>query len=120
MKRNKLFLYTGLGILLLALIARWAELPSCCFWILLSAAILLKALFLLLTFMEHGFKLQRWFYLILAGVALILLAIPFKTIVPIPWVYKILFFSAIVLKTSGLVLLLFPQINKRKNATRHR
>ena len=113
MKQSKLFLYIGLGILLLALLSRWTGLPPYCFWILFSTAILLKALFLLSVFREKGFKPQLWLYLILAGVTLILLSMPFKTIVPM--VYKMLFYSAIILKVSGLVLLLFPRINNRIN-----
>jgi len=115
MKHSKAFLYIGLGTLLLALISRWTGLPAFCFWVLFSIAILLKALFLIFTFREKGFKPQLWLYLILAGVTLILLSMPFKTIVPIPLVYKMLFYSAIILKVSGLVLLLFPRINNRIN-----
>ena len=113
MKQSSFFLYIGLGVLLLAFIFRWTELPVFYFWTLFSIAIFLKALFLLFTFREKGFKPQLWFYLILAGVALIFLSIPFKTIVPIPLVYKVLFYSAITLKATGLVLLLFSRINKK-------
>ena len=111
MKQSKAFLYIGLVTLLFALISRWTGLPASCFWVLFSIAILSKSLFLFFSFREKGFKPQRWLYFILTGVALILLSMPFKTIVPIPWVYKILFYCAITLKATGLVLLLFPRIN---------
>jgi uncharacterized membrane protein len=53
-----------------------------------------------------------WLYLILAGVAMILVSMLFKNIFPLPVVRNILFYGAISLKISGL-LLMFLQKKKK-------
>ena len=107
MKHRILFLYSGLGILLASFVCRWIGMPACCFWLLLGIAIILKTLFLVFTFKEKGFKPKLWLHFILSGVVLILFSLLFKTIIPIPTVYKVLFYSAITLKVTGLLLMIF-------------
>jgi hypothetical protein len=98
-------------MLLIAFTAKWTGAPPYCFIILFGIAISLKSIFLILVFREKGFKPSLWLYLILAGVALMLLSILFKNTFQMPVLNKILFYGAIMLKMSGLVLMLF---SKRK------
>ena len=109
MNRTTAFLYSGLAMLLFAFLCKWAGMPGYCFWGLFVMAIALKTLFLVFAFRKNGFKPKPWFYFILAGVALILLSMLFKTAIPIPVVYKILFYGAITLKVAGLLLMLFSR-----------
>ena len=101
---NKVFLYAGLVILLVAVSVRWIWPFSTAFWILFITAIILKAYFLITVFRAKGFKPGLWLYLILAGVALIFLSILFKTVFHIPLLRDILFYTAICLKIAGLTL----------------
>jgi len=103
------FLYSGLGILTIAFIIKWLGVFLCCFWILLGIAITLKTLFLISLFREKGFKPSLWLYLILAGVAMILLSLLFKKIIPIAVLQKILFYGAIILKISGLIVMIYSR-----------
>ena len=109
---KKLFLYIGLGILLAAFIFNRLGVAVCYFRTLLCIAVFFKLLFLLSVFRAKGFKLSLWLGLILSGVAMILLSMLFKTTFPIPVLYNILFYGAITLKISGLVLMLFSQSKK--------
>jgi len=112
--RNKLFLYIGLVLLFIAFFFKWTGIWITSFGILLGIAIVFKVLFLLMTFREKGFKFQLWIYLMMAGVGLILLSMLFKTVIPVQLVHKVLFYSAILLKITGLVLMLFSQKRKLK------
>jgi hypothetical protein len=109
---RKLFLYSGLGILVVAFAVKWLEASVRYFWVLLCIAILCKALFLIAVLSDKAFKPSRWLYFILAGVAMILISMLFKTIFPVPILHKILFYGAISLKTTGLILMIF---SKKKN-----
>ncbi|MDR2085913.1 MAG: hypothetical protein LBP72_01940 [Dysgonamonadaceae bacterium] len=111
MKPNKILLYAGLGILLIAFIFKWAAMPVG-FWILLGIAVTFKTFFLISVFRVNGFKPALWLYFILSGVALILLSLLFKTVFPIPPLYKILFFGAISLKITGLILMILSKAKR--------
>ena len=107
MNRKIVFLSGGLTMLLIALLCKRVGMPAYCFWGLFCGAIALKTLFLVVTFREKSFKRKPWLYFILTGVALILLSVLFRTIVPMPVLYKFLFYGAIMLKITGLLLMLF-------------
>ena len=107
MNRKIVFLSGGLAALLIAFVCKWAGMPAYCFWGLFGMAIALKTLFLVAAFREKAFKPKPWLYFILTGVALVLLSVLFRTIFPIPAVYKCLFYGAITLKVTGLLLMLF-------------
>jgi hypothetical protein len=102
------FLYAGLLALCLAFILKRANSPAL-FGILLSSAIALKSFFLVTVFRVRGFKAELWLYLILAGVAVMLFSLFFKSSFPV--LHKTLFCVAIFLKLSGLYLL----IRQKKN-----
>jgi uncharacterized membrane protein YedE/YeeE len=105
---NKLFLYSGLALLLTAFAARWLSpgVPAVYFWLLLAMGITLKSVFLINVFRRKEFKPALWLYLILAGVLMILISLLFKHVFPLPPVRFTLFYGAIILKVSGLVLLI--------------
>jgi hypothetical protein len=109
------FLYGGLGVLLVALVSRWAGMAASCFWIWLGVAVALKTLFLISVFRAGKFKPRLWFCLILTGVGLILTSLLFKTVFPIPVLYKILFYGAISFKATGLVLMLLQKKRSMEN-----
>ncbi|MDR2058157.1 MAG: hypothetical protein LBP83_07765 [Dysgonamonadaceae bacterium] len=109
-KPNKVFLYSGLGILFIAFTFHWAGMPAYYFGVLLSIAIVFKTLFLISVFRLKGFKPSPWLYFILAGVAMILISLLFKTIFPIPVLHKILFYGAISLKITGLILMFLSRM----------
>ncbi|MCC8133991.1 MAG: hypothetical protein LIP04_10780 [Tannerellaceae bacterium] len=106
---RKLCLFIGLATLLIAYVAKWADAPLFYFRILLGMAISFKSIFLILVFREKGFKPGPGLYLILAGVAMILLSMFFKNIFPVMALHTILFYGAILLKISGLVLMLYSK-----------
>ncbi|WP_280743583.1 MULTISPECIES: hypothetical protein [unclassified Parabacteroides] len=108
---NKYCLYAGLSLLAAAILLRWlvAGFPLFAFWTLMGVAILLKSIFLVNVFREKGFRPALWLYLILAGVCLILLSMLFKYVFVLPLLRNILFFGAILLKISGLALLLIQR-----------
>ncbi|MDR2293046.1 MAG: hypothetical protein LBE11_06180 [Prevotellaceae bacterium] len=106
-KHKKSFLYAGLGILAVSFIVKWLGAPLYCFLILLCMAIVLKSFFLISVISAKGFKPNLWFYFILAGVCMILISMLFKTIFHVTAVHKILFYGAISLKTTGLILMIF-------------
>ena len=107
MNRKIVFLFGGLGMLFIAFVCKWAGLPVYCFWVSFCMAIALKSLFLVITFSEKESKPKPWLYFILTGVALMLLSVIFKTVIQMPMVYKVHFYGAITLKTTGLLLMLF-------------
>lgn len=103
---GKIFLYSGLLLLLIAFIIRYLGIGTSIylFWILFGVAILLKTTFLVKTF-SSGFTVSLWLYLILAGVGMIFVSMVFKYIYPVPLLRNILFYSAIALKVAGLILM---------------
>ncbi|MDR1349068.1 MAG: hypothetical protein LBJ63_11710 [Prevotellaceae bacterium] len=108
-KHKKTFLYVGLGILAIAFAFKFTVAPAYYFWLLLSTAIIFKIFFLTAVFSEKGFRPSLWLCLILTGVALILASMLFKTVFPIPALYKVLFYGAISLKVTGLFLMIFSK-----------
>jgi len=109
-KQKPAFLYAGLIILLIAFIGKWSNIPEPYFWILLGIAIMLKTLFLISMFRVEGFKPSLWLYFILAGVAMMLISMLFS---PTGFVFhKTVFYFAILLKTTGLILMLFSKFRK--------
>jgi hypothetical protein len=110
---NKIFLYIGLGLLSIAVFVRWTGMFAYGFYPLLGMAILFKISFLVSVFRTKGFKPALWIYFILAGVAVIFISLLFKTIFPAPLLRNILFYGAIVLKITGLILLLLSKKNKQ-------
>lgn len=113
---NKLFLYSGLSLLLIAIVIRYQGVESVVWIPVFGIAILLKSIFLINTFRSKEFKIRLWIKLIIIGVALILISLLFRYVFPIPWLRNILFYGAITLKISGLVLMFFEKI--RRNNTR--
>lgn len=108
MRRNgvKILLYSGLALLALALTLRSLGVDTL-FWApLFVLAIALKTGFLVLTFRARQFRWHLWLILILAGVAMILLSLVFKHIYPLPLLRNILFYGALALKLSGLLVLM--------------
>lgn len=105
-EKRFLLLYSGLTLLLMAFILKYAfHVTPLIFGITLGIAITLKVLFLLFTFKQKGFRFKLPTILILTGVAMIITATNCKeSISAIP--YYCLFFGAIGLKITGLLLLL--------------
>jgi FtsH-binding integral membrane protein len=103
-KPDKILLYAGLLILCVSFIFKRENNPVL-FGILLSTAILLKVFFLITVFQAKGFKQEGWLYLMLTGVAVMLFSLFFKNSLPV--LHKLLFYLAISLKLSGLLLLIF-------------
>ncbi len=106
---SRIFLYIGLGILLVAFVVKWLNAPMFWFWTLLGMAISFKLYFLIAIFRAGSFQPSLWFYLILTGVAMILTSLLFKNILPIPIIRNILFYGAISLKITGLTLMLLEK-----------
>jgi hypothetical protein len=109
-KPNKLPLYAGLCLLLVAFTVKFMGMSDYCFWILLGVAITFKTFFIISVFKTKGFKPAMWLYFILTGVAVILISMLFKTIFPVPILHKILFYIAISLKITGLILMFYSKI----------
>lgn len=112
---NKLFLYSGLSLLFIALILRWSGIPATIWIPAFVVAILLKIIFLVNVFRTKGFKMSLWLMLIITGVAMILVSLIFKYVLPIPLLRNILFYGAITLKVSGLIIMLAGKIKTDKN-----
>jgi len=110
---NKIFIYVGLSLLAIAFAIKWFGAPMFCFWILLGAAILFKVFFLIVSLRSKSVTVGLWLYLILAGVAMILASMLFKNIFQNFIVRIILFHGAILLKITGLILMLLDK-KKRK------
>jgi hypothetical protein len=106
-----MFLYSGLALLLTAFAIRWLEagVPDACFWTMLGIAIACKLVFLVTVFRRKDFKPALWLYLMLAGVMMMLVSLLFKQVYPVPPVRLGLFCGAIILKVSGLVLLIMQR-----------
>jgi uncharacterized membrane protein HdeD (DUF308 family) len=112
-KHKKILLYTGLGLLAISFVLKWAGAPAGWFRILFCIAILFKVSFLIAVFSSKKFRPGWWLYLILAGVVLILISMLIKTVFPIPALYKILFYGAISLKITGLIFMIFSKNKSR-------
>lgn len=110
-QRNRIFLYWGLSLLLIAFVIRWMGAGEVLglFWIVFGAALLLKAVFLVNVFRVKGFRMTLWLKFILAGVLLIFVSLIFKYSYPVPIVRNILFYGAISLKVTGLLLMVFQK-----------
>ena len=108
---KRVFLYSGLTLLAVAFLVRWAGVGESfyLFWIVFLVAILLKVMFLANVFLVKGFRLSLWLCFILAGVALIFISMVFKYFYPVPLLRDILFYGAISLKVTGLLLMLFQK-----------
>jgi hypothetical protein len=108
---NKILLYSGLTLLLTAFVIKWLrpDAPSVYFWILSGIAVAFKSIFLVNVFRRKDFKPALWLYFILAGVIMIFVSLLFKYVYPVPPVRLILFYGAIILKTSGLALLIMQR-----------
>jgi hypothetical protein len=109
--KRQLLLYAGLGLLALFFAARWAGAPAGLCWTLFGVAIACKTLFLIRVFSAKGFRAGGWLYFILAGVALMLLSMLFKTPFPAPALQQTLFYAALGLKATGLCLLMVKKKN---------
>lgn len=102
---GKLILYSGLGLLCVALVSRWFGISDL-FWIpALCLAILLKMTFLFIIFRSKDFKMSLWLLLIITGVIMIFLSLLFKYTFPNPLFRNILFYGAISFKITGLILM---------------
>jgi hypothetical protein len=110
---NKILLYVGLALLSFAVTVRWTGIFAYGFYPLLGMAILFKTGFLVSVFRTKGFQPALWIYFILAGVAMIFISMLFKTIFPAPLLRNILFYGAILLKITGLILMCTQKKNKK-------
>lgn len=107
---GKLLLYTGLSFLLIAIVIRGLG-GSNTIWIpIFILAILLKTMFLFVIFRARKFKWSLWLTLIVSGVILIFISLLFKYVFPIPLLRDILFYSAIFLKITGLILIFIEKV----------
>jgi hypothetical protein len=77
------------------------------FWFRLLAgiAIALKTVFLVLTFRARGFKASRGLYFILTGVVVMLVSLLLKATADVPVLHRTLFYVAILLKITGVILM---------------
>lgn len=107
---NKIILYSGLALLFLAIYLRSVSVTSSVWLPLFCVAILLKTCFLVRVFRSKSFKPRLWFLLILCGVVLILLSMLFKYVFVIPWLRTTLFYGALFLKSSGLLLMVIGRV----------
>lgn len=112
-EKNKLFLYFGLALLLVAIIGRHVGLSNLVWIPIFSLALLLKGIFLFNVFRAKGLKMDLSLILIITGVFLILISLIFKFIFPILWLRNILFYGAITLKVTGLII----KITSKKTKT---
>ena len=96
-----------------AFILKSSSIATSCFGTLLGIAIFFKTLFWGSIFITKGFKPSLWLYLIMAGAAMILISILIKTVFPMPILYNTLFYGAIALKLSGLILMSVSKIRKQ-------
>jgi predicted membrane channel-forming protein YqfA (hemolysin III family) len=115
-KRSKVFLYTGLSALAVAFLCKRAGAPAYVFWILCGIAIVMKSLFLILIIRAKR-RSGAGFYLILAGVGLILISLLLERIYPVSVLNRLLFYGAISFKITGVVLLC---VRKNKTIEEHR
>ncbi|MDL2208968.1 hypothetical protein LJB97_05040 [Parabacteroides sp. OttesenSCG-928-O15] len=107
---NKLFLYYGLGILFLAIILRAFDVPTLVWAPLFGIAIVLKTIFLIRVFRSKNFQPSLWLGFILTGVAMIFISMIFRYLYPVPWLWCILFYGAIALKLTGLLMMIIKKV----------
>ena len=112
--KNKLFLYSGLSLLTVAIVTRSLGAPFMVWILTLSVAVLLKGVFVTNIIRSKDFKISLWLILIIIGVLMILLSLVFKYIYPVPFLRNILFYGAILLKVSGLFLMFVQKIHFSK------
>jgi hypothetical protein len=105
-KSNKIFIYAGLLLLFVAFAVKWTGCSDVLFWILLGMAIVFKVTFLISLFRAKDFKPDLGFCLILTGVVMILLFLIFRELSLASVLQKILFYVAISLKVSGLIIMI--------------
>jgi hypothetical protein len=114
MQKPRIFLYTGLVLLLISFIVKYLGTPAYCFITLFSAAIVLKAVFLVSIFQQKNFKPGLGLYFILVGVVMIFISLFFKYIVQISVLQKIFLYTAILIKATGLILLIKKYRTKKE------
>ena len=107
-QQKRAFLYAGLTILLIAFVGKWNNIPVLYFWVLFGIAIILKTIFLISMFRDKSFKPSLPLYFILVGVAMMLISMIFNPIVSV--FAKTLFYLAILLKTTGLIIMLLSKL----------
>ncbi len=107
--KKKLFLFGGLFLFALSGLSFLAGFTPMAGFILMAGGVSLKTLFLIQLFRTPDFKVSLEIYLILFGVALILISLLFKNIFPFPLLRNIFFYSAITLKITGVTLLFFQK-----------
>ncbi|MDR0560012.1 MAG: hypothetical protein LBG92_07555 [Prevotellaceae bacterium] len=113
-KFYKIFPYAGFLLLAVAFAVKWTGCSVILFGILLSMAVALKTVFLISVFRTKGFRPDLGFYLILTGVAMILLFLLFKEFSLVPVVLqRILFYGAISLKITGLIITIYTKKYKK-------
>lgn len=103
--RSRISVYIALLLLFAAMLLKYFGAPNAIFWTLFGMAILLKVLFLITILSSKGFKMTIGMYLILIGVLIILVSILLKWFPNLFVLQRILFFLAITLKVSGLILI---------------
>lgn len=81
-------------------------------------AILLKVVFLFNTFRAKEFKFTPSLLLICIGVVMILVSLLFKSVFDVPLLRDILFYGAIALKITGLVLMFIEKIKLSRNGNK--
>jgi len=102
--KNKFLLYIGLFFLFVAFIGRHLGVSKLYCIPIFCIAILLKIIFLFNVFRSIDFKMSLWLMLILVGVCMILLSLLFKFALPVLWLRNLLFYGAIALKATGLII----------------
>jgi hypothetical protein len=105
---NRTFLYTGLIFLAIAFAVKWfCPAPWVfCYWVLLGVGIVFKCIFLVGVLLRRETKPGVWVWLILLGVVMMLVSFVFKGLYPVTVVRWMLFYGAIVLKVSGVGLMM--------------
>ena len=107
----KIFLYAGLALLAVALITKAVWVDSKAWLPVFCVAILLKIVFLILSFQKNKWQMTLWLKLILVGVVLIFISMFFKYVFPVVLLADILFYGAITLKVTGLLLMIFGKLS---------
>ncbi|NDV46088.1 hypothetical protein D0T49_03410 [Paludibacter sp. 221] len=115
---SKLFLYSGLALLLVSLVLRIFGLSAIAWTSFLGLAVVLKSVFLFDVMRVKEFKMSLWLVLILAGVVMILVSLLFKYVFPMPLLRSILFYGAITLKVSGLILMFVERVNNQRDGNK--
>lgn len=105
--KRLIFLYLGLLLMAVAFAAKYFfGAGQTLFLTLISIAIALKITFLAITFTQKKLTFTWPIKLILIGIATIIIAVIIKNTIQIEWLYLTFFYTAITLKTLGLILLI--------------